>query len=161
MSGTCPLCMGNGKGCLVCGGTGEVGGPSDDYLEELGQDLGVLPSIPDSADLELVPDISDEPLANIRKIIPIAPGSKYVITVDATISDDDLRRVGNAVKDWWEGDAKFFVVSDQIELIRVGDDVKVPELVWCGADKCPGHEPGSGEACAGQTNNTESPGPVI
>jgi hypothetical protein len=157
MSVICPQCKGIGRGCPVCGGKGVIGSV-DEHLE-------VPPEAEQGEIVELNTLLANnappDPLDNIKKVIQIGPGSKYVIVVNATILAEDLQRIAESITEWWEGDAKFFVVSDQIELVRVDDDAEAPELVWCGADECPGHEPGSGEACPGQTNNTEPPGPVI
>jgi hypothetical protein len=173
---------------MLCGGTGEVG--TDELTKEAGSDFQIIDdpipgsadpvrdeeyfehghssphnppnAIPDSADLESEENISTDSLAKIRQIIPIAPGSKYVLTVDATVTSEDMDNIQGAVRNWWEGDEKFLIVSDQIQFHRVDDDEEIPELAWCGAENCPGHDPsGSWEQCDEEkTNNTLPPGPV-
>ncbi len=108
---------------------------------------GVVESIPDSADLEIVPNITPELEVEITKIIPIAPGSKFVILIPQDTESDQLATMQTQLTEWWESDQPFLIAGDQFQFVKVDEHSTIPELADCGAMDCPGHEPESGEDC--------------
>ncbi len=103
---------------------------------------------PDSADSEVVPDITFPPEVIVTEIIPIAPGDKYVILIPANTETDLLFELQDVLGDWWaDGSAPFLIIGDQFKLVKVDKHSKIPVLASCSYEKCPGHEPGSAEEC--------------
>ena len=86
--------------------------------------------------------------AHISGVLPIAPGSKYVILIPDDTETDLIFQLQDLLGDWWESDDQpFMIISDKFEFVRVDDDTKVPALASCGYHKCPGHDSGSEEMC--------------
>ncbi len=104
-------------------------------------------AIPDSADLDIVPNITPALEVKITKIIPIAPGSKYVILIPQNTDSDQLTIMQTQLGEWWASDEPFLLAGDQFKFVKVDEHSTIPELASCGYEKCPGHEPGSGETC--------------
>jgi hypothetical protein len=81
--------------------------------------------------------------AHISGVLPIAPGSKYVILIPDDTETELIFQLQDILGDWWADDDKpFMIISDRFEFVRVDDDTKIPALASCGYHKCPGHTPG-------------------
>ena len=86
--------------------------------------------------------------AHISGVLPIAPGSKYVILIPDDTETELIFQLQDLLGDWWGSDDQpFMIISDKFEFVKVDEGVNVPALASCGYHKCPGHKPGSGEVC--------------
>lgn len=98
---------------------------------------------PDGVDYMVGSAQEADPLDIVHKIIPIAPGSKFIMIVPDDTEIEAILDAQQVISDWWQGDEPFLLIGDQWELVRV-DEEEVYELVDCGAENCPGHKPGKG-----------------
>ena len=86
--------------------------------------------------------------AHISGVLPIAPGSKYVILIPDDTETELIFQLQDLLGDWWsEDDQPFMIISDKFAFVRVGEGVEIPPLASCGYHECPGHDPGSEEMC--------------
>ncbi len=84
---------------------------------------------------------------DVRTVIPVAPGSKYVILIPTDTATEILFQLQDLLSEWWENDNQpFILIGDQFEFVKV-DDASVPPLASCGYVDCPGHIPDSGDVC--------------
>ena len=88
-----------------------------------------------------------DPQADVKEIIPIAEGSKYVIMIPTNTESDILFEMQRQLSEWWADSDPFIIVGDQFKLIKVDEHGEIPRLAMCEADDCPGHIPESGEMC--------------
>ena len=122
--------------------------------EAIPDDAGLGKTIPARTAQEELDDILRN---NIREIIPIAPGSKFVILAKEEIDPTTLEYISVQLEDWWKGDLPFLVIGGAFELVKVDDDDEEESydvLVDCGAENCPGHIVGSG-VCEGLIDTSE------
>ena len=66
----------------------------------------------------------------IRKIIPIHPGSKYVILLPEGTPDEDLRFLAERLTKWWSDDAQpFLIMGGTAEFVKMVNPVEIGEGV--------------------------------
>lgn len=116
--------------CRQCGGSGY--GRDGGEACEVCEGNGVVPG--------------EEP--KITKVIPVAPGSKYVILIPTGTATETLMQLQDILVEWWRNDDDpFLIIGDQFEFVKVDDASESPPLASCGYTECPGHEPDSGDVC--------------
>ncbi len=98
--------------------------------------------IPDSADSEPQADITPELEVVPTKIIPVVPGSRFVILIPQDTDSGQLAIMQTQLTEWWESNVPFLIAGDQFEFVKVDEHSTIPELADCGAEDCPGHTPG-------------------
>jgi len=66
----------------------------------------------------------------IRKVIPIYPGSKYVILLPEGTPDEDLGFLAKRLTEWWGDDLQpFMIMGGSAEFVKMVNPVEIGEGV--------------------------------
>ena len=66
----------------------------------------------------------------IRKVIPIHPGSKYVILLPSGTPDEDMEFLADRLARWWSDDSQsFMIMGGSAEFVKMVNPVDIGEGV--------------------------------